>query len=82
LSEMRWTSKLKAVMALKDGRTLETLDDARAVILGMSENAQRRPYWEYAAQLLMGAARSGKREAINEAYWQLMRALKADRMLA
>jgi hypothetical protein len=79
---MPWTSKLKATMALKDGRTLETLADARALILSLSENAQRRPYWEYAGQLLMDAAQSGKREAIEEAYWQLMRALKADRMLA
>jgi hypothetical protein len=37
---MSWTSKLKTPMALKDGRMLETLADARAVILGMSEDAQ------------------------------------------
>jgi hypothetical protein len=29
----------------------------------------------------MGAAQSGKREAIENAYWQLMRALNMDRML-
>jgi hypothetical protein len=79
---MSWTLKLKAPIDLKDGRTLEKLEDARAVILEMPERQQRRPYWEYAGQLLMDAAHSGKREAIKEAYWQLMRALKADRMLA
>jgi hypothetical protein len=78
---MPWTSKLKAPMALKDGRTLETLAHVRALILSLPDYQRRRPYWEYAANLLMDAARSGKREAINEAYWQLLRALKADRML-
>jgi hypothetical protein len=51
------------------------------VILSLPDHQQRRSYWGYAARLLMDAAQSGKREAMNEAYWQLMRALKADRML-
>ena len=79
---MPWTSKLKSPLALKDGRTIETLADARAMILELPEFQQRRPYWEYAAQLLMDAAQGGKRGAIEDAYWQLTRALKADRMLS
>ena len=69
------TSKFKTKLALKDGRTISTLADARAVILSLPEHSQRRPYWEYAAQLLMGAAQAGKREAIEDAYWRLMGAL-------
>ena len=79
---MPWTSTFKTSLALKDGRAIETLADARAVILSLPDHQQRRPYWEYAAQLLMDAAQGGKHEAIEEAYWQLMRALKADRMMA
>jgi hypothetical protein len=78
---MAWTSKFKITLALKDGRTIETLADARTVILSLPDHQQRRPYWEYAAQLLMDAAQGGKREAIEQAYWQLMRALKVDRMM-
>jgi hypothetical protein len=77
-----WTDKLKSPITLKDGRAIERLADARAVILSLPDHQQRRPYWEYAGQLLMDAAQGGKREAIEEAYWQLMRALKADRMLS
>jgi DNA-binding SARP family transcriptional activator len=77
-----WTSRLKSPIKLKGGRSVETLADARTVILELPEYQQRRPYWEYTAQLLMAAAQGGKREAIDEAYWQLMRALKADRMLS
>jgi hypothetical protein len=79
---MPWTSKLKAPMALKDGRTIETLAHVRALLLSPPDYQRRRPYWEYAAQLLMDAAQNGKREVIEDAYWQLMRALKADRMLS
>jgi len=78
---MTWTSKLKPSLLLKDGRAIETLADARAVILSLPEHQQRRPYWEYAAPRLMNAARGGKREAIDDASWQLMRPLKADRMM-
>jgi len=78
---MPWTSKFKTPLALKDGRTIETLADARAVILSLPKYSQRRAYWGYAATLLMAAAQGGKREAIEDAYWQPMRALKADRMI-
>jgi hypothetical protein len=51
-------------LLLKDGWAIETLADARAVILSLPEHQQRRPYWEYSAQLLMNAAQGDKREAI------------------
>jgi hypothetical protein len=37
----------------------------RALSLSLPDHQQRRPYWEYAAQLLMDAAEGGKREAID-----------------
>jgi hypothetical protein len=39
---MSWTGKFKIPLALKDGRAIETLADARAVILGLPERQQRR----------------------------------------
>jgi hypothetical protein len=57
---------------LEAARRRETLADARAMILSLPEHQQRRPYWEYAAQLLMDAAQDSRREAIDEAYWRLM----------
>jgi hypothetical protein len=51
LSEMPWTSKLKAPIALAH---------ARALILGLPEFQRRRPQWEYAANLVMDAAQGGK----------------------
>jgi len=53
---MAWTSKFKTPLALQDEQTIETLVDARALILSLPEFQQRRPYWEYAAQRLRDAA--------------------------
>jgi hypothetical protein len=78
---MTWTSKLKPPLVLRDGRAIATLADARDVILGLSDYQQRSAYWGYAAILLMKAAQGGQRTAIDDAYWQVMRALKADRMM-
>jgi hypothetical protein len=77
---MPWTSKFTTPIALKDGRTASTLADARAVILSLPDYQHRRAYWGYAATLLMKAAQGGQRATIDNAYWQLMRALK-DRMM-
>jgi hypothetical protein len=79
---MSRTSNFKPPLLLKDGRTIKTLAHARAVTSSLTEHQQRRPYWEYAGQLLMDAAESDEPAAMDEAYRQLMRALSADRMMA
>ena len=73
---MPWTSECKTPLRLKVGRAIETLADARNVILSLPEYQQRRDYWGYAATLLMGAAQAGNRETIEDAYRQLARALR------
>jgi hypothetical protein len=80
-SDMSRTSTLLPLL-LGDGRAIKTLADARAVILSLPEHQQRRPYWEYAGQLLMDAVESDEPAAMDEAYRQLVRALSADRMMA
>jgi hypothetical protein len=53
---MPWTRKLVTPIKLKDGRTIATLGQARAVMLALPERHQSRPFWQYAAELLIDAA--------------------------
>lgn len=43
-------------IALRDGRRLDTLHEARAYIIGLPESHQLRNAWQKAAELLMAAA--------------------------
>ena len=74
---MTWSRKLIPPLVLKDGRVLETLSDARDMILGLPEGRQREPYWRHAADLLRYAAEIDK-EAIDDVRAQLNRALYRD----
>jgi hypothetical protein len=42
---MTWARKLAKPIALKDGRTIATLGDARAVMQSLSERRQRNELW-------------------------------------
>jgi hypothetical protein len=55
---MAWSQKLTPPLVLKDGRLLETLSDARDMILGLAEGRQRAPYWQHGADLLPRTART------------------------
>jgi hypothetical protein len=74
---MSWSRKLIPLLVLKDGRRIETLSDARNLILGLSERQQRAPHWRHAADLLTYAAANDK-EAIDDVQAQLCRALYRD----
>ena len=76
---MPWSRKLPMAIELKDGRTIATLSDARALILGLTERAQARPFWVYATELLLEAAESDR--DLGEVSLQLRRALMRDGML-
>ena len=56
---MPWTRKLYEPIALKDGRKLVTLDDARVFMLKLFERTQLRPTWQYAGEL---RAQGGRRQ--------------------
>jgi hypothetical protein len=49
---MSWSTKIWKPIKLKDGRSIETLADARAIMLALPELHQRNPHWQYAAELL------------------------------
>ena len=49
---MSWSREFGAPIALKDGRSIATLGQGRALILNLPVRHQVRPYWQYAADLL------------------------------
>ena len=76
---MTWVRKLAKPIALKDGRTIATLGDARAVMQSLSERRQRSELWLYVGALMLEAA--VQRRATTEALAQLNRALKAEGLI-
>ncbi|MGA2795795.1 MAG: hypothetical protein ABSE69_20230 [Roseiarcus sp.] len=76
---MPWTRRLAKPIALKDGRTLATLADARAIVEALPERQQRNEHWLYAGGLLLEAAIRQGPMKITAA--QLTRALKAEGLI-
>jgi len=74
---MAWTRKLKAPIALDDGRRLVTLADARALMIGLPELHLQNGPWQAAAALLLRAAK-GKAASMEELQRQLEIAVKAE----
>jgi hypothetical protein len=54
-----WNVRLARPVHLEDGRTINTLADAREIILGLPEDDQLRPQWQAIAGLLLSAASAG-----------------------
>jgi hypothetical protein len=71
---MPWTRKFPEPIKLKDGRKIATLGQARELMLALPERHQSRPFWQYAAQLLIEAAERGDRASVDHAAAQLSRA--------
>jgi hypothetical protein len=78
---MSWGKKFGEPIRLKGGRELITLADARAQILGM-EGWVKGSRWEYAIELLLKAAETGKRTDVQDAWAQVARALFAEGVIA
>jgi hypothetical protein len=75
---MTWARKFAEPIALKDGRVIATLGEARAVMRSLPEWRQRNERWLYAGALLEAAAAEG---ALKSAARQLTRALKAEGLI-
>ena len=54
-----WSAPLSRPLILRDGKTLQTLADARAFVLALPAAYQERNAWQSAAELLMAAAEHG-----------------------
>ena len=76
---MPWTRKLPQPIALKDGRVIATLDDARVVVRSLPARSQSSDVWLYVGGLILEAATA--RGPIRETAAQLRRALRADGLL-
>jgi hypothetical protein len=76
-----WSKKFWKPIVLRDGRELATLADARDLMLALPERHQSRPFWQYAAELLIDAAERSSRANVDGAWAQLHRALTAEGLL-
>jgi len=59
-----WWSTLSKSLCLKDGRRVETLSDARSMILLLPPADQAQDRWRCAAAMLMTAATTGRHDHI------------------
>ena len=75
---MFWSRNLATPIELKDGRILRTLADVRALMQRLPARHFKNSHWEHAGGLL-DAATGGARAALNEALWEVERALRMDR---
>ena len=76
---MPWSRELATPIKLKDGRKIATLGQARELMLALPERHQLRPFWQYAAELLIEAAEHNG--DVDNAAAQLSRALAAEGLL-
>ena len=60
------------------GTELTTLADAARFVGLLRAWRQARPYWDYAAELLLRAAETGKRRDVEAATAQMARALRVE----
>lgn len=76
---MTWARKLAKPIALKNGRKIETLGEARELMLSLPPLYRRSPVWRFAAELLNYAA--ADRASLPDAEAQFTRALKAEGLI-
>jgi hypothetical protein len=60
------------------GADLATLEDAAHFVALLRSWRQARPHWDFAAELLLKAAETGKRRDVEAATAQMERALRRD----
>jgi hypothetical protein len=77
-----WELKLSRVVAPIRGEPMHTLSDARAYILSLPPGTRHQDDWERTADLLMVAVDSSSETDIEQATFQLERALLFHRLLA
>ena len=76
---MSWTRTLPEPIALKDGRKIATLNQAREVMLAIPLSNRRFAVWRFAAQRLEDAC--GDERLLQEAGELLTRALKVEGLI-
>jgi hypothetical protein len=75
---MSWSRKLAKTLYTIDGKTLRTLNDARAYAVALPATSGAQKHWQRAAELMLAAAESGDVSAASE---QIQKALFLDMRL-
>jgi hypothetical protein len=73
---MAWETKLSKPVKLRNGRTIETIGEARDSIRSLPQVRRRNPEWQLASELLARASEATS--LADDALAQLLRALKAE----
>lgn len=68
--------KLSSVITLRDGRRIETLEEAVAIMSELPEARQLKPVWQKTCEMLIEAKETGDDDVIIHATAQLCRALQ------
>jgi hypothetical protein len=76
---MAWETKFWKPVKLKNGRTIETLGDARDLIRSLPQFRRRNSEWQFALELLARASEATS--LADDALAQLLRALKAEGLI-
>jgi hypothetical protein len=77
-----WTAKLSSSIALKDGRELVTLSDARACLIRHFDNVVRSAPLAHAIELLIAATESSKKADREAATVQIQVVLRSRGLLS
>jgi hypothetical protein len=77
-----WECRLSRSVVPKRGSPMHTLSDARMYVLALPPGVQHQDDWRHAAHLLLVAANSASETDIEQATFQLERALLLQRQLA
>jgi hypothetical protein len=77
-----WECRLSRSVVPRRGSPMHTLSDARMYVLALPPGVQHQDDWQHAAHLLLVAADSANQTDIEQATFQLERALLLQRQLA
>jgi Molybdopterin-binding domain of aldehyde dehydrogenase len=77
-----WECRLSRSVVRKHGSSMHTLPDARVYVLALPPGIQHQEDWQHAAHLLLAAVDSASETDIEQATFQLERALLLQRQLA
>jgi hypothetical protein len=72
---MKWARKFGKPIALRDGRTIATLADAREIVEALPSDHLDSAHWRYASEMLVRAADHNEKYSTQDARAQLTRAL-------
>jgi hypothetical protein len=78
---MAWSYTFLTQIVLKDGRTISSLMQARAVMVELPAFRQTNSDWRYAGELVFEVSRHGDESALREAHAQMLLALQAEGLI-